>query len=220
MAGIQAEIKQRKPFQSLEEETLIALARTSDQLGRQLDSVLKQHGLTGTQYNVLRILRGAGKSGLACSEIGERMVTRDPDITRLLDRMERAGLCTRARDQKDRRVIVVRISSKGMFASGSATVEPAFFPILERIGEAVNEEPGPLVISGHSDNIPIRSVKFPSNWHLSVARAKAVLEISDRTYVLGGGQLRMQGSPAELSNNPEFVQSFLGGHAPPQPARS
>jgi branched-chain amino acid transport system ATP-binding protein len=51
-------------------------------------------------------------------------------------------------------------------------------------------------------------------------RAKAVLEISDRTYVLGGGQLRMQGSPAELSNNPEFVQSFLGGHAPPQPARS
>ena len=114
MAGIQAEIKQRKPFQSLEEETLIALARTSDQLGRQLDSVLKQHGLTGTQYNVLRILRGAGKSGLACSEIGERMVTRDPDITRLLDRMERAGLCTRARDQKDRRVIVVRISSKGL----------------------------------------------------------------------------------------------------------
>jgi type VI secretion system protein ImpK len=78
---------------------------------------------------------------------------------------------------EDAQTITVRISSKGMFASGSATVEPAFFPILERIGEAVNEEPGPLVISGHSDNIPIRSVKFPSNWHLSVARAKAVLDL-------------------------------------------
>ncbi len=114
MSGIQAEIKQSRPFQSLEEEALIALARTTDQLGRQIDSLLKQYGLTGTQYNVLRILRGAGKAGLACSDIAERMVTRDPDITRLLDRMERAGLCTRARDQKDRRVIVARITTKGL----------------------------------------------------------------------------------------------------------
>ncbi len=113
MVPIQEEIKQSKPFQSLEEETLIALARTADQLGRQIDALLKQHSLTGTQYNVLRILRGAGKAGLACNEIGERMVTRDPDITRLLDRMERAGLCTRARDQKDRRVILARITAKG-----------------------------------------------------------------------------------------------------------
>jgi DNA-binding MarR family transcriptional regulator len=112
--SIQAEIKQKKPFHSLEEETAVALSRTTDQLGRKMDALLKEHGLTGTQYNVLRILRGAGKTGLACSEIGERMVTRDPDITRLLDRMERAGLCTRARDQQDRRVIMARISPKGL----------------------------------------------------------------------------------------------------------
>lgn len=112
--GIQAEIKQTKPFGTLEEETAVALARTTDQIGRRFDVLLKQHGLTGTQYNVLRILRGAGKAGLPCSAVGERMISRDPDITRLLDRMERAGLCTRARDQQDRRVIVVRISDKGL----------------------------------------------------------------------------------------------------------
>jgi DNA-binding MarR family transcriptional regulator len=114
MSLVQAEIKQTKPFTSLEEETAVALARTTDQLARGFDGLLKQHGLTGTQYNVLRILRGAGKAGLPCSEIGERMISRDPDITRLLDRMERAGLCTRARDHKDRRVIVVHISDKGL----------------------------------------------------------------------------------------------------------
>jgi DNA-binding MarR family transcriptional regulator len=112
--GIKDEIKQKKPFRSLEEETLIALARTTDLVTRPLDILLKQYGLTGTQYNVLRILRGAGKNGLACSEIGERMVTRDPDITRLLDRMERAGLCTRSRHQQDRRVILARITNKGL----------------------------------------------------------------------------------------------------------
>jgi MarR family transcriptional regulator, organic hydroperoxide resistance regulator len=114
MSPLRSEIKQTKPFSSLEEETAVALARTTDQVARRFDGVLKQHGLTGTQYNVLRILRGAGKAGLPCSELGERMISRDPDITRLLDRMERAGLCNRARDQKDRRVILVKISDKGL----------------------------------------------------------------------------------------------------------
>ncbi|HEY1273138.1 MAG TPA: MarR family transcriptional regulator [Terriglobales bacterium] len=112
--GIQAEIKQSKPFASLEEETAIALARTSDQLERRVTELLKKHDLTATQYNVLRILRGAGEEGHACSAIGERMVTRDPDITRLLDRMERAGLCVRNRDAHDRRVIVTRVTPKGL----------------------------------------------------------------------------------------------------------
>lgn len=116
--GIRAEIKQGKPFHSLEEETAVALARTTDLLSRRMEMLLKEHGLTGTQYNVLRILRGAGKSGLACSEIAERMVTRDPDVTRLLDRMERAGLCTRERTPEDRRVIVVHITSKGLKTVG------------------------------------------------------------------------------------------------------
>ncbi len=112
--SIQDEIKQTKPFSSLEEEAGIALARTADQIERGFAELLKQQELTGTQYNVLRILRGAGSAGLACSEIGERMVTRDPDITRLLDRIERGGLCVRGRDQKDRRVILTRITKKGM----------------------------------------------------------------------------------------------------------
>lgn len=111
---IQDEIKQRKPFSSLEEETSLALARTADVIHRPLDELLKGHGITGTQYNVLRILRGAGPAGLPCSDIGERMVTRDPDITRLLDRLERLGLCARVRDEKDRRVILGRITPKGL----------------------------------------------------------------------------------------------------------
>jgi type VI secretion system protein ImpK len=78
---------------------------------------------------------------------------------------------------EDAQTITVRIAAKGMFPSSSATVEPGFLPVLNRIGEAVNVEPGPLLVTGHSDNIPIRSVKFPSNWHLSVARAEAVKQI-------------------------------------------
>lgn len=98
---------------------------------------------------------------------------------------------------EDAQSITVRISSKGMFASGSATVEPAFLPLLARIGEAVNVEPGPLLVTGHSDNIPIRSVKFPSNWHLSLARAKAVQEIlaqkvADRSRLTAEGRADSQ----------------------------
>lgn len=114
MTPIQDEIKQRKPFSSLEEETALALARTADQVHRPFDDLFKAHGITGTQYNVLRILRGAGPQGIPCSEIAGRMVTRDPDITRLLDRMEKLGLCTRNRDNKDRRVILSRITPQGM----------------------------------------------------------------------------------------------------------
>ena len=70
-------------------------------------------GLSHTQYNVLRILRGAGEQGLCCREVAERMITRDPDITRLLDRLERRGLLARSRDSQDRRVITVRITAAG-----------------------------------------------------------------------------------------------------------
>lgn len=112
--SIGQEIKQTKPFASLEEEAAVSLARTADRFDRAFAELFRKQGLTGTQYNVLRILRGTGNAGLACSEIGERMVTRDPDITRLLDRMERAGLCIRGRDSSDRRVILTRITEKGL----------------------------------------------------------------------------------------------------------
>ncbi|HXZ80419.1 MAG TPA: MarR family transcriptional regulator [Terriglobales bacterium] len=111
---LQGEIKQRKPFVSLEAEVYLNLQRTADALARKEAAVLKPFGLSATQYNVLRILRGAGKAGLPCGEIGERMITRDPDITRLLDRMEKRGLLQRARDSKDRRVVIARILRRGL----------------------------------------------------------------------------------------------------------
>lgn len=107
------EIKQAKSFPSLEAEVILTLLRTADALSRGVEEILKLAGLSGTQYNVLRILRGAGEQGLCCREAAERMITRDPDITRLVDRLERRGLITRSRDSRDRRVITVRISEAG-----------------------------------------------------------------------------------------------------------
>lgn len=112
--GIQAEIKQTKPFPSRQEEAFLALQRTADQLQRRVAGLLKPHGLSPTQYNALRILRGAGEAGLPCSEIGERMIHHDPDITRLLDRLERRGLVRRCRSRNDRRIITAHISSAGL----------------------------------------------------------------------------------------------------------
>ena len=88
--------------------------RTADALQTQVEARLKEFGLTGTQYNALRILRGAGKEGLPCREIGERMITRDPDITRLLDRLEDRGFVQRARAKLDRRVIYGKITAAGL----------------------------------------------------------------------------------------------------------
>jgi DNA-binding MarR family transcriptional regulator len=112
--GIQEELKQTKPFQSVAQEAFLTLQRTADVIARRSTQFLKQWEVSGTQYNVLRILRGAGPGGLRCGEIGERMVTHDPDITRLLDRMEKAGWIERARDTADRRVVLTRISKKGL----------------------------------------------------------------------------------------------------------
>jgi DNA-binding MarR family transcriptional regulator len=112
-ASIQAEIKQGKPFESPEQEAFLALLWTADRLQWRLAEALKPHGLSPTQYNALRILRGAGKQGLACSEIAERMITRDPDITRLMDRLGRVGLAQRGRGDEDRRVVMAKITPKG-----------------------------------------------------------------------------------------------------------
>jgi DNA-binding MarR family transcriptional regulator len=112
--GLQAELKQNLPFSSLEQEAYLALLRTADALQSQVESWLKEFGLTGTQYNALRILRGAGSEGLPCREIGDRMITHDPDITRLLDRLEGRGLVKRTRANLDRRVICGKISSAGL----------------------------------------------------------------------------------------------------------
>lgn len=110
---LREEIQQQKSFESLEQEAVLNVLHTADVLLQRITAVLKPFKLSHSQYNVLRILRGAGPEGLACREIGERMITRDPDITRLLDRLEARGLLTRTRDQKDRRVITARITSEG-----------------------------------------------------------------------------------------------------------
>jgi DNA-binding MarR family transcriptional regulator len=112
--GLQSELKQKVPFAGPEQEAYLALLRTADALESQVEAKLKEFGLTGTQYNALRILRGAGPDGIPCSEIGERMITRDPDITRLLDRLSKRGLVKRTRGQQDRRVIYGKICPAGL----------------------------------------------------------------------------------------------------------
>jgi DNA-binding MarR family transcriptional regulator len=107
-------IKQRKPVRRIEGEAFVNLQRTADALMQGVAAALKPAGLSPTQYNVLRILRGAGPDGLACREVAERLITRDPDITRLLDRLEQRGLATRNRDRADRRVITIRITEEGL----------------------------------------------------------------------------------------------------------
>jgi DNA-binding MarR family transcriptional regulator len=127
MSGkIQSEIKHAKPFKSVEQEVFLNILKTADALMTDLAELLKPHGISPTQYNVLRILRGAGAGccagghpdagaqGLACREIGQRMLTRDPDLTRLLDRLEDRGLIGRERDKKDRRMIATRVTDAGL----------------------------------------------------------------------------------------------------------
>jgi DNA-binding MarR family transcriptional regulator len=136
--GIQAEIQQTKPFSALEEEALVALQRTADRLQGRLGDMLKPHGLSPTQYNALRILRGAGAEGRSCSEIAERMINRDPDITRLVDRLERRGLVKRSRDGKDRRVITTCITPAGLelLRSLDHPIEEFNRKLLGHMGEA------------------------------------------------------------------------------------
>lgn len=108
------EIHQEKPFVSLEEEAFLSLQRTASLLLQALGRELKGHDLTPAQYNTLRILRGAEPDALTCGEIGERLVSPGPDVTRLLDRLEERGLVTRLRDAEDRRVVRARITEDGI----------------------------------------------------------------------------------------------------------
>src|SRR6202045_4346120 len=117
--------KSRRRVGSAQEAAFLDLLRTTDMLSRGLVQVLKVEDLSSTQYNVLRILRGSPE-GLPCGEIANRMITRDPDITRLLDRLEKRGLISRCRQSKDRRMVMVRITPEGL-------------KILARLDEPVQE---------------------------------------------------------------------------------
>ena len=106
-------IKNQRRVGSPEEAAFLDLLRTTDMLSRGLVWVLKTEDLSSTQYNVLRILRGS-PAGLPCGEIANRMITRDPDVTRLLDRLEKRGLISRCRETEDRRTVMTRITADGL----------------------------------------------------------------------------------------------------------
>jgi len=127
---LQAELKQRKPFPRVTAEALVSVLRTAAVLDHQMTEALKPYGITHTQYNVLRILRGAGVDGLCGREVAGRMVSRVPDVSRLLDRMEETGLISRERDPDDRRHVTARITRKGLAVLEQAT------PQLEAVERA------------------------------------------------------------------------------------
>src|SRR5689334_14804954 len=135
---LKSELKQTKPFVSLQEEVVLSMMRTADLLAMPMTEVLRQEGLSLSQYNVLRILRGAGPDGLPCGEISERMVRRDPDLTRLLDRLETRGLVTRSRGITDRRVVLASISQAGLklLQSLDATVDETVKQALSHMSKA------------------------------------------------------------------------------------
>lgn len=111
---LQEEIGKKNPFDSPEQETALNLFRTMDHLQQDSFRLFQEHGLSGPQYNVLRILRGHGGEGRSCCEIAADMITRTPDITRLVDRLEQAGWVQRRRDPDDRRIVRVQITAAGL----------------------------------------------------------------------------------------------------------
>jgi DNA-binding MarR family transcriptional regulator len=135
---LQDEIKKRNPFDSPEQEAALNLARTNDRLQSEFARLFRRHGLTGPQYNVLRILRGAGEP-LPCQEIASRMINQVPDITRLVDRLEEAGLVERSRTEADRRLVLTRITEPGLCLIARLD-EPVLRLHREQLGHLTREE--------------------------------------------------------------------------------
>ena len=111
--ALQTELQQHKPFGSAAEEAHLNLSRTESVMQAGVEAVLKPYGISGTQYNVLRILRGSEPQGLCRNEIRDRLINRMPDVSRLLDRMEEACLVSRQRGENDRRLVSTRLTGKG-----------------------------------------------------------------------------------------------------------
>jgi DNA-binding MarR family transcriptional regulator len=137
MASLKLEIVQELPFSSPAEEAFLNVLRTSDCLNRAFHRITRGWGLTSTQYNVLRILRGAHTQGLTCSAIGSRMITAEPDITRLLARLKTLKLVEQHRDAEDRRVVWTHISATGL-------------ALLQEMDPVIRNVPGELL--GHLDS--------------------------------------------------------------------
>jgi MarR family transcriptional regulator, organic hydroperoxide resistance regulator len=143
MANLKQEIKQTIPFSGLEEEALLNLLRSADFLERAFMQKIRAWGITSTQYNVLRILRGAEPDGLKCAAIGDRMITAEPDITRILARLKALRFIRQHRDAKDRRVVWTRISEAGL-------------KLLEEMDPLIRRLPAGLL--GHMSDAELRQM--------------------------------------------------------------
>jgi DNA-binding MarR family transcriptional regulator len=135
---LKEDLRQRKGFASVQQEAFLNVVRTSSRLTDDLEELLRPYGISATQYNVLRILRGSGPDGLCRNELRDRMLTRMPDMTRLLDRMEEAGWVTRARERDDRRMVLTRITAAGqqLLTELDAPVNELHRTQLDRLTEA------------------------------------------------------------------------------------
>jgi len=140
---LQEELKQARPFKSLKEEAHLSIQRTAALLEHAFEGALKPHGITATQYNVLRILRGSEPDGLCRSEIAQRLVRQVPDVTRLLDRLEDTKLIVRRRGGEDRRYVVTRITRGGL-------------QLLEQVQHRIDEIHGAQL--GHLDELQLRNL--------------------------------------------------------------
>ncbi len=143
MSDLKAELKQRKRFRSVRHEAHLSILRTAAVLEHEREKAMKPHGITATQYNVLRILRGAGPGGLCRHEIGTRMLRRVPDVTRLLDRMEDLNLVARERGGDDRRFVTTRITGAGLKTLA------ALDPVVDRMTDT---------LVGHLDDARLRTL--------------------------------------------------------------
>ncbi|HLL90314.1 MAG TPA: MarR family transcriptional regulator [Tepidisphaeraceae bacterium] len=162
-AKLAHEIRKQNPFDAAEQEAFLNLQKTADALAADMADVLRPSGLSPTQYNVLRILRGVGSYGLPLGEIGQRMITRDPDLTRLVDRLEKRKLVARNRCDKDRRRVYGRITDDGLtlLASLDAVVLDAHRRQLGHLGPerlqqliALLEDARARVCDGRHDEDP------------------------------------------------------------------
>jgi len=142
---LQVEIKQTKPFARPEQEALLGVLRTAAIIEHAQHEALKPYGITGTQYNVLRILRGAGPTGLCGREVGERLIARVPDVPRLLERMTDQGLVSRERDPDDRRHVTARITDTGLELLDR--VDPVLQALERRFGNLPAAELEALIAS-------------------------------------------------------------------------
>ena len=142
--SLRDEIKQTKPFKSLVQEAQLNLERTAAVLFHRFANTFKAFDITPTQYNVLRILRGAGTSGLCRNDVRDRLISQVPDVTRLLDRMVVAGLVARERDATDRRLVTTRITRQGL-ALLSRLDAPVAAAHQHALGHMTNAQLGSLI---------------------------------------------------------------------------